>query len=222
MPDTAPLTELARPEKERWLTPGVRGIGTASFLADVGHEIPTALLPSLLTSTLGAPAAALGAIEGVSDALAGAARFGGGVLADDPARRRKVAVGGYTTTAALGAATAAATAVWQVGLLRAAAWTARGLRVPARNALLADIVSAKVYGRAYGFERMMDNLGAIFGPLLALGLVAWLGLMWTIGLSVIPSVLAAVAITYAIRHTSQPTSREPRRGRWSRDRCRSR
>ena len=57
-------------------------------------------------------------------------------------------------------------------MLRAAAWAARGLRVPARNALLADVVPAAAYGRAYGFERAMDNLGAIGGPLLALGLVA--------------------------------------------------
>jgi len=77
-----------------WLTPGVRGIGAASLLADIGHEIPTALLPSLLTGTLGAPAAALGLIEGVSDGLAGAARLGGGALADDPQRRRAAAVGG--------------------------------------------------------------------------------------------------------------------------------
>ncbi|MGW1088511.1 MFS transporter [Streptomyces sp. NPDC002596] len=211
------MTEIAEPDstrspgnssREQWLTPGVKGIGSASFLADVGHEIPTALLPSLLTSTLGAPAAALGAIEGVSDALAGAARFGGGVLADDPGRRQKVAVGGYATTAVLGAATAGATAVWQVGLLRAAAWTARGLRVPARNALLADIVPASAYGRAYGFERMMDNLGAIFGPLLAIGLVAWVGVQWAIGLSVIPGLLAAVAIVYAIRRTPRPTHRD--------------
>ncbi|MCU7821013.1 MFS transporter [Kitasatospora sp. DSM 101779] len=192
----------------RWLAPGVRGIGAASFLADVGHEIPSALLPSLLTTTLGAPAAALGVIEGVSDALAGAARFGGGVLADDPARRRKVAVGGYTTTAVLGAAVAGATTVWQVAFLRAASWTARGLRVPARNALLADLVPASAYGRAYGFERMMDNLGAIFGPLLALGLVAWLGVQWAIGLSVIPGLLAAAAILYAIRRTPRPTARD--------------
>ncbi|MFI6147470.1 MFS transporter [Streptomyces sp. NPDC051109] len=207
MTDTAPPADTT-PDQDKWLSPGVKGIGSASFLADVGHEIPTALLPSLLTSTLGAPAAALGAIEGISDALAGAARFGGGVLADDPARRRKVAVGGYATTAVLGAATAGATAVWQVGLLRAAAWTARGLRVPARNALLADIVPARAYGRAYGFERMMDNLGAIFGPLLALGLVAWVGVQWAIGLSVIPGLLAAGAIVYAIRKTPRPTSRD--------------
>ena len=57
---------------ERWLTPGVGAIGTASLLADLGHEIPTALLPSFVTSTLGAPAAALGAIEGIADGLAGA------------------------------------------------------------------------------------------------------------------------------------------------------
>ncbi|MGW2352437.1 hypothetical protein [Actinacidiphila glaucinigra] len=95
----------------------MRGIGSAGFLADVGHEVPTALLPSLLTSTLGAPAAPLGAIEGASHALAGATRFCGGVLADDPSRRRKATVGGYATTAVLGTATAGATAVWQVGLL---------------------------------------------------------------------------------------------------------
>ena len=133
------MTNPTTPTKDRWLGPGVAGIGTASFLADVGHEIPTALLPNLLTVTLGAPAAALGLIEGIADGLAGAARLAGGAIADDPQRRR-VAVGGYTTTAVLSSLIGAATAVWQVGVLRAGAWAARGLRVPARNALLADIV----------------------------------------------------------------------------------
>lgn len=195
-------------DHEKWMTPGVAGIGTASLLADVGHEIPTALLPSLLTSTLGAPASALGVIEGVSDALAGVARFTGGALADEPDRRRTVAVGGYTTTAVLSAGIGAATGVWQVALLRAGAWTARGLRVPARNALLADVVPAKAYGRAYGFERAMDNLGAILGPILAIVLISAVGTRWAIGLSVIPGLLAAVAIIYAIRHTARPAKVE--------------
>ncbi len=47
-----------------WLTPGVRGIGAASLLSDLGHVIPTSLLPALLTSIIGAPATALGLIEG--------------------------------------------------------------------------------------------------------------------------------------------------------------
>jgi MFS family permease len=199
-----PTTEA----KERWLGPGVAGIGMASFLADVGHEIPTALLPNLLTATLGAPAAALGLIEGIADGLAGAARLAGGAIADDPQRRRAQAVGGYTTTALLSSLIGAATTVWQVAVLRAGAWAARGLRVPARNALLADIVPAAVYGRAYGFERAMDNLGALVGPLLALALVGLIGIRTAIALSVIPGLLAALAIVYAIRHAPRAERRE--------------
>lgn len=52
-----------------------RGIGSASFLADVGYEVPTALMAGFVTATLGAPASALGLIEEISDALAGAGRF---------------------------------------------------------------------------------------------------------------------------------------------------
>ena len=60
--------------RRAWLTPGVGGIGTASVLADVGHEVPTALLPSFVTTTLSAPAAALGLIEGIADGLASRGR----------------------------------------------------------------------------------------------------------------------------------------------------
>jgi MFS family permease len=197
-------------EDRTWLTPGVRGIGTASFLADVGHEVPTALLPSFLTATLGAPAAALGLIEGISDGLAGTARLAGGALADDPRRRRSAALGGYASTAILSGLIGVATSAWQVGLLRAGAWTARGLRVPARNALLADVVPARAYGRAYGFERAMDNLGAIGGPLLALGLVALVGVRTAILLSIVPGLLAVAAILYAIRSTAAVSERERR------------
>jgi MFS family permease len=204
------MSKLTTETHERWLGPGVAGIGTASFLADVGHEIPTALLPNLLTATLGAPAAALGLIEGLADGLAGAARLAGGALADDPGRRRAQAVAGYTATAILSSLIGAASTVWQVAVLRAGAWAARGLRVPARNALLADIVPASVYGRAYGFERAMDNLGAIAGPLLALVLVGLVGVRTAIALSVIPGLLAALAIVYAIRHAPRAEERERR------------
>ncbi|MEA2220882.1 MAG: hypothetical protein QOJ35_3508 [Solirubrobacteraceae bacterium] len=200
----------ATPATQPWLTPGVRGIGGASLLADVGHEIPTSLLPSLLTGTLGAPAAALGAIEGVADGLAGAARFAGGALADDPQRRRAIAIGGYGTTAVLSGLIGVATSVWQVAILRSGAWAARGLRVPARNALLADVVAPGSYGRAYGFERAMDNLGAIIGPLLGIVLVGVVGVRGAILLSIVPGLLAVVAIVYAIRAARLPTTRERR------------
>jgi MFS family permease len=199
--------ERARISAKPWLTRGVGGIGIASLLSDLGHEVPTSLLPSLLTSTLHAPASALGVIEGVADGLAGAARLGGGALADDPDRRRSAAVGGYASTAVLSSLIGAAGSALQVGVLRAGAWTARGLRVPARNALLADVVPAAAYGRAYGFERALDNLGAIGGPLLAIALVAAIGVRSAILVSIIPGLLAALAIVYAIRRTRIPTVR---------------
>jgi MFS family permease len=96
----------------------------------------------------------------------------------------------------------------QVGVLRAGAWTARGLRVPARNALLADLTTPEVYGRAYGFERAMDNLGAILGPLLALVLVSLVGTRTAIYLSVIPGLLATLAIVYAIEHRRRTRTSE--------------
>jgi MFS family permease len=183
----------------RWLNRGVAGIGAASFLDDVGKEISTSLLPALLTTTLGAPAAALGAIEGIADGVAGAAKLAGGALADDPARRRTTAMGGYSATAVLNALIGIASAAWQVGVLRTGAWLTRGLRTPSRNALLTDLVSPEAYGRAYGFERALDNLGAIAGPLLALGLVAAVGVRHAILLSFIPGFLAAAAIFVAIK-----------------------
>lgn len=47
-----------------WLTPGVKGIGTASLLADAGHEIPTAQLPSLLPMLLRGGRSAVGGLDG--------------------------------------------------------------------------------------------------------------------------------------------------------------
>jgi hypothetical protein len=60
----------------------------------------------------------------------------------------------------------------------------------------------------------MDNLGAVVGPLIALGLIAVVPLRVAIGLSVIPGLLAALAIVYAIRHTPRPTIRERTRLRF--------
>jgi MFS family permease len=190
-----------------WFNPGVRSIGLASFLSDVGHEIPTSLLPSFLTVSLGAPASALGLIEGIADGAAGVAKLGGGALADDPERRSKVAVGGYVTTAVLSSAIGLATAPWQVLVLRTGAWTARGARGPARNAVLADMVPPEAYGRAYGFERMGDNLGAIVGPLLAIPLIALIGVRPAMLVSIVPGLLAALAMFAAIRRVRRPTER---------------
>lgn len=201
----------AAPGGQRWLSRGVLGVGGASFFSDSGHEMATSLLPTFLTSTLHAGPAALGAIEGVADALVGVSKLAGGPLSNEPSRRAKLASGGYVGTAVATAAIGLTVAVWQVALLRALAWVSRGLRSPARDTLLVSITPPGAYGRALGVERAGDNAGAILGPLLASLLVGIIGIRHTIMLAIVPGLLAAVAITVAARQARRavaaPTGR---------------
>lgn len=181
----------------RWLSSGVLGIGGASLFSDTGHEMVTSVLPTLVTSTLHAGPATLGAIDGVADALTGLSKLAGGPLAAEPTRRGRLAKSGYLGTAVATAAIGLASAVWQVAVLRALAWISRGVRSPARDMLLTDVTPSSAYGRAFGIERAGDNLGAVLGPLLAAALVSAIGLRATILVSVIPGALAAAAIGVA-------------------------
>jgi MFS family permease len=194
-------TEKVETPKGRWLTPGVGAVAAASFFSDSGHEVTTSVLPTFLTGTLGASAAALGVIDGISDALIGVTKLIGGPLANDPARRARTASGGYLGTAVATGAIGAAVTVWQVGVLRAIAWLSRGLRSPARDALLASLTPTSAHGRAYGLERAGDNLGAVAGPLLAAGLVTWVGVRPALYLAAIPGLFAALAIIVAARES---------------------
>ncbi len=191
---------------EGWLTPGVSSVGAASFFSDAGHEMATSVLPSFLTSTLHTGPGALGAIEGVSDALVGLSKLAGGPLSNDPRRRATIASGGYLGTAIATAAIGLATAVWQVAILRAVAWMSRGIRSPARDTLLVSLVPREAYGRASGVERAGDNAGAIAGPLLASLLVGVVGIRHVIFLALIPGLFAAVAITIAAREARSALS----------------
>jgi MFS family permease len=198
-----------------WLTRGVGSVGLASFFSDSGHEIATSILPTFVTVTLRSSAGALGVIEGVSDALTGVAKLVGGPLANDESRRLRMASGGYLVTAAATGAIGLAATVWQAGLARTGAWLARGIRSPARDAMLASLAQPEAFGRAYGVERAGDNLGAVVGPLLAAGLVTWIGVRHTLYLSAVPGAFAAVAITVAAtearkRRGAAPTRRPVR------------
>ncbi|MGH2997744.1 MAG: MFS transporter [Gaiellaceae bacterium] len=204
-PDTPPI-ESEPPGRRGWLTRGVGSVGLASFFSDSGHEMATSVLPTFVTVTLRSSAGVLGVIEGVSDALTGVAKLIGGPLANDESRRLRMATGGYVVTAAATGAIGLATSVWQVGLARAAAWLARGVRSPARDAMLAQLAPAEAYGRAYGLERAGDNLGAVAGPLIAAGLLTVIGIRHVLYLSAIPGLFAALAITIAAREARRRRS----------------
>jgi MFS family permease len=208
MSDEASRPGLEPPAERRppWVSPEVASIGAASFFSDSGHEIATAVLPSFLTGVLHGSAGTLGVIDGLSDALLGVAKLVGGPLANDPTRRVRIARGGYLLTAVFTAAIGLAATVWQAGLLRAAAWVARGARTPARDTLLAGLAPPAGYGRAFGVERAGDNLGAVVGPLLAALLVATVGIRTSFFFALIPGALAALAISVAAARARRLTT----------------
>lgn len=182
-------------QEKRWLTRGVLGIGLASLFSDWGHEAATAILPRFLIA-LGAPALALGVIEGVSDALSSFSKLAGGWIADRPERRKPTGIVGYCATAASTFAYSFAQSWPSVLVLRGLGWIGRGSRGPSRDALLADSIDAGQAGRAFGFERAMDSLGAVFGPICALALLGPIGARNVLRWTLLPGLIAAGSFAF--------------------------
>jgi MFS family permease len=180
---------------KRWLTRGVLGIGLASLFSDWGHEAGTAILPAFLAS-LGAPALALGVIEGVSDGLSSFAKLAGGWIADRPSWRKPTGIIGYSLTAVSTFGYAFANSWPMVLLLRGLGWMGRGSRGPSRDTLLADSVAPGLEGHAFGFERAMDALGAVLGPLCATALLGVLGARGVLRWTLLPGLVAALAFAF--------------------------
>lgn len=194
-PSAAQITE---PVTKAWLNRNVLGMGLSSFLSDLGHEMATAFLPLFLAS-VGASPAALGAIEGMADAVSSFVKLGAGWYTDRIGRRKPLVVLGYSLTAST-ALFALATAWPQVLLARALAWLGRGIRGPLRDAVLAESVPADARGRAFGFHRAGDTLGAIAGPLVALALVgAGANYRTVFWISAVPALLAALTFAALVR-----------------------
>ena len=196
-----PFGKNTRP---RWLNRTVLGIGLASLFSDWSHEIATTVMPAFL-ATMGVAAAWLGLIEGVSDGLSSFAKMGSGYYTDRLQRRKPIAVIGYLITALGTASFGLATAAWHVLLARAFAWFGRGVRTPVRKALLAGSVTKETYGRAFGFERMMDTLGAIVGPASAFFLLQAFNHHYPtlFAVTLIPSLIAMALIAFVVKEKSR-------------------
>lgn len=195
MPPTNPGT--AKTSNPLWLTRGVLGIGLASLFSDWSHETATALLPVLLAG-LGAPAYALGLIEGAADGLSSFAKLAGGWIADRPRWRKPVAIIGYLVTGLSTFAYGFARSWPHVLVARAIGWMGRGSRGPARDVMLSDSVPHENVGRAFGFERTMDTIGAVLGPAGATALAASTSVAIAMRLTLIPGTLAVLAIVLLV------------------------
>ena len=127
----------------RWLNRNVLGIGLADLAADANYEMVFAVLPLFITAGLGAPAFAVGLVEGIGDGSSAVVKLWSGWYSDHIAWRKRLAVGGYGTTV-VGLGLLVAVAGWpQVIVARSLAWMGRGLRQPIRSAMLAGSVDRK-------------------------------------------------------------------------------
>src|SRR5258708_38308011 len=142
-----------------WLNRTVVGVGLTSLFSDWSHETATAVLPAFLAA-IGAGPVWLGAIEGISDRLSSFAKLGSGHFTDRLRRPKPLAVFGYAFTALATASFAFATHAYHVLFARAAAWLGRGVRSPAKKALLAADFPPDAYCPACGLKRLIDTVGA--------------------------------------------------------------
>ena len=193
-----------------WLTRNVRVLSAVSFLQDAASELLYPLLPIYLTAVLGAPAAVVGAVEGVAEGAASLTKLAAGPLGDRFARRPLIATG--YGMAALGKVMVAAATAWP-GVLagRVVDRLGKGIRSAPRDALLVVDVDNAARGRVFGFHRAMDTLGAVVGPLLGLAGYELLDhriapLLWV---AVVPAVLS-VALVFLVRESRRVL---PKRGK---------
>lgn len=178
-----------------WLTPNVRTLSGVSFLQDSASELLYPIMPIFLTVTLGAPAAVVGAVEGVAEGISAASKLLFGRLADRRAKRPFIAVG--YGLAAVGKLLIAVAAAWPMVLLgRGVDRVGKGIRGAPRDALLMVDVPVAQRGRVFGFHRAADTAGAVVGPAVGLALYELLDhrLRPLLIIAVVPAVLSVLLV----------------------------
>ncbi|HAT71430.1 MAG TPA: MFS transporter [Elusimicrobia bacterium] len=156
------------------LTRNVTFLGVVSGLTDISSEMLYPIVPVFLTTVLGAPMQVVGLIEGVAEATASFVKILGGRLSDKAGRRKPFVVLGYSLSA-ISKPVLALAATWHFVLFsRFIDRVGKGLRTSARDALIAGSVDKAHWGKAFGFHRAMDTLGAALGPLAALALIHYM------------------------------------------------
>ena len=205
------LTESpSDPASRQALPPNVKVLGGASLLNDIASEMIFPLLPNFLLSVLGGNRFYLGVIEGVADSLASILKLWSGGHTDRAGRRKGFILFGYSLTAVIRPLIGVIVAPWQLLLIRVGERIGKGVRTSPRDALIADSTDPSIRGRAFGFHRAMDHLGAAIGPLLAAGfLFLWPGELRTLFLlTIVPGILVVGLLLFGLRET--PATQPPR------------
>ncbi|PIR17686.1 MAG: MFS transporter [Deltaproteobacteria bacterium CG11_big_fil_rev_8_21_14_0_20_49_13] len=185
-------------------------LGIVSLLTDLSSEMIYPILPLFLANTIGASAAFIGLVEGIAESTASLLRVFSGWISDRFNRRKELLVAGYGLSSIVKPFLALAITGWNVLGLRFLDRLGKGVRGAPRDAMIADVTEANERGKAFGYHRAMDTVGAILGPGVTFILLAIFSDSYrTIFLfSAIPAFLAVAVIIFAVKEnrTSEPRS----------------
>ena len=150
-------------------------LGIVSALNDMASEVAVRTIPLFLANVLGIKTGLIGLIEGIAETTATLLKLLSGLYSDRLGKRKPLILLGFTLSN-----------LSKPMLYFAGSWTAvlvvrfidrvgKGIRTSPRDALLADSIPADQRGRAFGFNRSMDPIGAIVGLSLAALIVYLVG-----------------------------------------------
>jgi MFS family permease len=195
----------ATSEQAAPLSRNVRVLGCTSLLNDIASEMVYPLLPAFVKGVLGGSEVTLGLMEGAAETAASLLKLASGNWSDRLGVRKPLVVSGYVIAALARPLGALVTAPAQLVGLRLADRAGKGIRGAPRDALIVDSTPAGERGRAFGFQKAMDHLGAAIGPLLAAAFLwLWPGalrglFLWTL----VPGLAVVLLVVFGLR--------EPRR-----------
>jgi len=187
-----------------WLTKNLLLLSAVSLTQDAASELLYPLMPLIIASLVGSAPLLLGVIEGLAEATAGLTKLFSGKAADRFGAKPFV-VAGYSI-AGLGKALVVAAVGWPMVLAgRMTDRLGKGMRSAPRDALIGVGIKDEDLGKAFGFHRMSDTIGAVIGPLIALlGLALLDNNVRAVALwALIPAVLSAL-LTLFIRGDNRP------------------
>lgn len=202
MPENGELQNPAENlPSDQSLPRNVKLLGAASLLNDVASEMIFPLLPQFLLTVLGGNRFYLGIIEGVADSVSSLLRLWSGAWSDRARQRKTFVVFGYSLAAVSRPLIGIANLPWQLFAARTADRIGKGIRTSPRDAMIVDSTAPPMRGRAFGFHRAMDHLGAAIGPLLATGfLFVWPERLRTLFLlTILPGLLVVALLVTGLR-----------------------
>jgi MFS family permease len=191
-------------DSDKYLSKNVLLLGVTSFLTDLSSEMIFPLLPLFIVNILHADTSIVGLIDGIAESTADLGKMVSGWYSDKIKKRKQLILSGYGLSSFTKPFFALATAWPHVLVVRFLDRVGKGLRGTARDAMIADETSIESRGRAFGYRKMMDQLGAVLGPLAAYLLLpyftarmpeadAYRTIFW---LSFIPAILAVIVLLF--------------------------